>query len=155
MLKPKITENCNRSLYFYSLPLKVKFANVCQKGYHMERLAEGQLVNQLYVPVSICHTSHFWEMLYPCLKHENSHKEQVNNTFLKIHPLWMEKKQYASICITPCMEGKANTHKLILNYFKGSVILAIIQDSPIITSWVTKNILKYLAATDASKSSFP
>lgn len=44
----------NFNSYIYTASDR-QFANACQGG-HMERLAEGQLVNQLYVPSSICHT---------------------------------------------------------------------------------------------------
>lgn len=49
-----------------------QFANACQEG-HMERLAEGQLVNQLYVPSSICHTLQYQEIFCSPFEKENSH----------------------------------------------------------------------------------
>ena len=38
----------------------------------MERLAEGQLVNQLYVPRSICHTLQYREIFCSRFEKENS-----------------------------------------------------------------------------------
>lgn len=38
----------------------------------MERLAEGQLVNQLYVPSSICHTLQYQEIFCSHFEKENS-----------------------------------------------------------------------------------